>query len=179
MRPRQHQPGVKEEAIVPYTRLYADAEGESHFEDVAFAFNLMDLVPSAPPVHIASFGQAKQVVFRRAPAGFDAGQHQAPVCQLVVVLAGAHEIAASDGAVRQFAPGSVLLAEDTIRTYTRMRCPKCGEPLEEMHELRVKVDACAACGGIRLDQEKWEVLVSSKESGWLQQLFKGVMGAKH
>ena len=33
--------------------------------------------------------------------------------QLVFVLAGVHEITASDGDVHQFAPGRVLLAEDT------------------------------------------------------------------
>jgi hypothetical protein len=109
----QHHTRVAEEAIVNYTKLYADADGESHFEDVEFAFNLMDFAPSAPPVHIASFSQAKEVVFLRAPAGFNAGQHNAPARQLVFVLAGVHEIAASDGEVRQFAPGSVLLAEDT------------------------------------------------------------------
>lgn len=104
---------VIEEATVHYTRLYADTDGESHFEDVEFGFNLMDAVPAAPPVHIASFSQSKQVVFLRAPAGFDAGQHPSPGRQLVFVLAGVHEITASDGEVRRFAPGSVLLAEDT------------------------------------------------------------------
>jgi hypothetical protein len=104
---------VPEEVIVHYTKLYADADGESHFADVELTFNLMDFAPSAPLVHVASFSQAKQVVFLRAPAGFDAGQHTTPARQLVFVLAGVHAITASDGEVRHFAPGSVLLAEDT------------------------------------------------------------------
>jgi hypothetical protein len=55
MKPMQPHKRITEEGTVPYTRLYADADGESHVEDVEFAFNLMDLAPSAPPVHIASF----------------------------------------------------------------------------------------------------------------------------
>ncbi len=113
MKPMQRHKRITEEGTVHDTRLYADADGESHVEDVEFAFNLMDFAPSAPPVHIASFSQAKPVVFLRAPAGFDAGYHQAPVRQLVFILAEVHEITASDGDVHQFAPGRVLLAEDT------------------------------------------------------------------
>ena len=109
----QRHKWVTEEGTVHYTRLYADADGESHFEDAEFAFNLMDFAPSAPPVHIAPFSQANQVVFLRAPAGFDVGQHRAPARQLVFILAGVHEITASDGDVHQFAPDRVLLAEDT------------------------------------------------------------------
>jgi hypothetical protein len=106
----QRHKRITEEGTVHYTRLYADADGESHFEDAAFAFNLMDFAPSAPPVHIASFSQAKPVVFLRALAGFDAGHHQAPVRQLVFVLAGVHEITASDADVVR-----ALLEYDGIR----------------------------------------------------------------
>ena len=66
--------------------------------------------------------------------------------------------------------------EQAIRTYTRMRCPQCGEPLEETYERRVKVDACPACGGMWLDKEKRKVLVGSTKSSWIQQLFKGLSG---
>lgn len=68
--------------------------------------------------------------------------------------------------------------EQAIRTYTRMRCPKCGEPLEATHERRIKVDTCPACGGMWLDKETWKVLVGSTESSWIQQLFKGLMRAR-
>ena len=69
MKPMQPHKRITEAGTVHYTRLYADADGESHFEDAAFAFNLMDFAPSAPPVHIASFSQAKPVVFpERQPA---------------------------------------------------------------------------------------------------------------
>jgi hypothetical protein len=66
-----------------------------------------------------------------------------------------------------------------IRQYTRMRCPKCGEPLEARPSRRVKSDACPGCGGIWLDKGAWEVLVGSKEHGWLQRLCDGLIASKH
>src|SRR4029450_6471399 len=38
--------------------------------------------------------------------------------------------------------------QQAIRQYTRMRCPKGGEPLEVMPSPRAKIDACPGCGGI-------------------------------
>jgi hypothetical protein len=69
--------------------------------------------------------------------------------------------------------------EQVIRQYTRMRCPKCGEPLEEAPSRRVKIDACPGCGGIWLDKGEWEVLVGPQENGWLQRLFEGLIASKH
>ena len=68
--------------------------------------------------------------------------------------------------------------EQTIRTYTRMRCPKCGGPLEATLERRVMLNACPECDGIWLDKEEWEALVGPKASGWLQRLFAGLMAYK-
>ena len=68
--------------------------------------------------------------------------------------------------------------EQAIRTYTRMRCPKCGEPLTETPSRRVTIDACAGCGGIWLDKGEWEGLVGPKEHGWLQRLFAGLVASK-
>ena len=69
--------------------------------------------------------------------------------------------------------------EQVIRQYTRMRCPKCGEPLQETPSPRVKIDACPGCGGIWLDKGAWEGLVGLKENGWLQRLFEGLMTSSH
>ncbi len=68
--------------------------------------------------------------------------------------------------------------ERAIRTYTRMRCPKCGEPLEATLERWVMTDACPGCGGIWLDKGEWEGLVGSKKQGWLQRLFAGLITYK-
>ncbi len=69
--------------------------------------------------------------------------------------------------------------ELAIRQYTRMRCPKCGEPLEDMPSSRVKIEACPGCGGIWLDKGAWEGLVGPKAHGWLQRCFEGLMVSKH
>jgi uncharacterized protein len=68
--------------------------------------------------------------------------------------------------------------EQAIRQYTRMRCPKCGEPLEGMPSRRVEIDACPGCGGIWLDKGEWEGLVGPQEHGWLHRLFAGLMASK-
>jgi Zn-finger nucleic acid-binding protein len=68
--------------------------------------------------------------------------------------------------------------EQAIRTSTRMRCPKCGEPLAETPSRWGMIDACPGCSGIWLDKEEWEGLVGSKEPGWLQRLFTGLSAPK-
>jgi hypothetical protein len=69
--------------------------------------------------------------------------------------------------------------EQAIRQYTRLRCPKCGEPLEERSSRGVMIDACPGCGGIWLDKGAWEGLVGPKAPGWLQRCFEGLMASKH
>ena len=68
--------------------------------------------------------------------------------------------------------------EQTIRTYTRMRCPKCGEPLKPTPDRGVSIDACLRCGGIWLDKGEWEGLVGPQAQGWLQRFFTGLMAPK-
>jgi len=68
--------------------------------------------------------------------------------------------------------------EQAIRTYTRMRCPKCGESLETTLDRRGTIDACPGCGGVWLDKRAWEGLVGRTEHGWLQRLFAGLIASK-
>jgi uncharacterized protein len=69
--------------------------------------------------------------------------------------------------------------EQAIRHYTRMRCPQCGEPLQETPFRRGTMDACPACGGIWLDKGQGEVLVWSKAHGWFQRFFEGLLASNH
>jgi uncharacterized protein len=68
--------------------------------------------------------------------------------------------------------------EQAMRTDTRMRCPKCGEPLADMSSHRGTLDACPGCGGIWLGKGEWEGLVGPEEHGWLQRLFAGLSASK-
>ena len=90
-----------------YFRIYADEQGESHFEDVEVPFSgrsreseLSELIP------------ASGVIFRRSPADQYIDWHPAPRRQFVVTLSGEAEVEASDGEVRRIGPGTVMLAED-------------------------------------------------------------------
>lgn len=94
-------------------RLYADEEGESHFDDVEIALQETDFVPPAPPVLISSFSPANQYGFEIVPPGWHGDWHPAPGRVLAIYLSGQGEIEASDGEVRAIGPGTILLAEDT------------------------------------------------------------------
>ena len=96
-----------------YIRLYADDEGESHFEDVELAFEETDFVPPAPPVLISSFEPASQYAFELVQPGWHGDWHPAPGRVLAIYLSGEGEIEASDGEIRAIRPGTILLAEDT------------------------------------------------------------------
>jgi hypothetical protein len=96
-----------------YMRLYADEEGESHFEDVEIALQESDFVPPAPPVLLSSFNAASQYAFEVVSPGWHGDWHPAPSRVLAIYLSGQGEIEASDGEIRAIGPGTILLAEDT------------------------------------------------------------------
>jgi hypothetical protein len=98
---------------VQYVRLYADEQGESHFEDVQVSMTTTGFAPPAPPLDISEFVGARRFAFLRAPAGWFGDWHPAPARQFLVVLEGEFEVSASDGETRRFGAGSVLLVEDT------------------------------------------------------------------
>ena len=97
-----------------YVRLYADESGESHFEDLEVELEPVDFAPPAAPLHIAQFLPASQSLWVGAPAGW-AGEtpHPTPQRQIFCTLQGEYEVTASDGGIRRFPTGSVLLIEDT------------------------------------------------------------------
>ena len=96
-----------------YPRLYADEQGESHFEDVEIDLAPTDYTPPAPPLDLSSFTAATQFGFMRAPPGWSSDWHPSSSRNIFVVLGGEWEVTASDGEARRFAAGSVLLVEDT------------------------------------------------------------------
>ena len=91
-----------------YVRLYADEAGESHFEDVDVPLTIERRASS-----LSEAVSAKNVVFRVHRPDYQLEFHPEPRRQLVINLGGHIDIEASDGEVRRFGPGSVLLAEDT------------------------------------------------------------------
>jgi hypothetical protein len=94
-------------------RIYADEEGESHFEDVDLVFEQTDFVPPAPPVLMTALQGASSYSFELVHPGWHGDWHPVPQRVLAVYLSGAGIIQASDGERRDLAPGTILLAEDT------------------------------------------------------------------
>lgn len=91
-----------------YTRMYADAGGETHFEDVE--------VPASDNGRSSSLSEVfkvKGLQFRHTRPDYDLDFHNAPRRQFIVNLTGGVEIEVSDGEVRRFEAGTVFLAEDT------------------------------------------------------------------
>jgi hypothetical protein len=96
-----------------YTRIYADQSGESHFEDVEVAFSPFHATPPAPPILVSPFIPAAQLAFARCPPAGDGDWETAPRRQFLFLLAGENETEVSDGEVRHFGSGSIVLLEDT------------------------------------------------------------------
>ena len=94
-------------------RIFADAEGESHFEDVEFAWEETDFVPPAPPVLMTALEIASGYSFELVHPGWRGDWHPVPQRLLAVYLSGVGTIEASDGELRDLRPGTILLAEDT------------------------------------------------------------------
>jgi uncharacterized C2H2 Zn-finger protein len=74
---------------------------------------------------------------------------------------------------------SAVESEQAIRQYSRMRCPKCGAPLEDIPSPGAKMAACPRCGGIWLDKGAWEGRVGPQAHGWLQRFFDGLIASRH
>lgn len=99
--------------VLEYTRIYADADGNSHFAKDSFPLTeriegagVLDTATSALPI--------KRVWFRRVSENDAIGTpHCAPRRQFVMHLSGAVEIEVSDGTKQVFGPNEIVLAEDT------------------------------------------------------------------
>ena len=101
---------------VTYTCLYADSGGESHFKDVEVEFQETDFAPPATPVQASPFIPATECGFVTVPPGWYGDWHPAPQRQFMIHLAGQIETRVSDGEVRTFGSGDILLIEDTFGT---------------------------------------------------------------
>lgn len=89
-------------------RLYADQNGESHFEDVEVEFT-----ESTHAGQLSARLAASGIVFREVPPDYDLDWHPAPRRQYIINLDAGVQITASDGESRRIGAGEVLLVEDT------------------------------------------------------------------
>jgi len=96
-----------------YTRIYTDEDGVSHFGVTEVTFTLAEYAPPAPPISVSKGMNVESVVFISSPPGWHGDWHPVPRRQIMFCLAGELEVQVSDGMVRRFGPGSVVLVEDT------------------------------------------------------------------
>ena len=89
-------------------RLYADASGESHFQDVEVEFT-----ESTRSGGLSKRLPATGIIFREVPPDYDLDWHPAPRRQYIINLDGGVQLTASDGETRRIGAGEVILVEDT------------------------------------------------------------------
>jgi hypothetical protein len=88
-------------------RIYSDASGHTHFEDVAITLKDMGTIGSlSDPIGV------KSIVFREVEPSYDWDFHPAPQRQYIVLLDGEIEIETSLHEKRIFKGGDILLVED-------------------------------------------------------------------
>jgi quercetin dioxygenase-like cupin family protein len=92
-----------------YVHVYADGSGASHFREERF-----DFAPGRDGNSSLHALEAKGgATLLRLKAGAFEDWHNAPRAWYLIVLQGASEVTTSDGKVRRFGPGSVVLLDDT------------------------------------------------------------------
>ena len=103
-------------------RIYGDEAGESHYQDIEVEFTA-----SGPLGRMAEPLPVSSMILRENEPGYDYDWHVAPRRQYIVMLAGFVEIRVSDGEVRTFGPGEIVLVEDTAGKGHKSRSPD-GKP---------------------------------------------------
>ena len=102
---------------MPYTikcvRLYADDQGDSHFEDIEIEMSSIQYAPPAPALEISEPIEASSCFWFRFPKDWHDGAHPSPRRQLFIVLEGEVEGWTSKGDISTFRAGDRVLMEDT------------------------------------------------------------------
>ena len=113
-----------------YVRLYSDENGDSHFEDLELSLAPVDFAQPAAPLNIAQFLPATQTLWVGAHPGWGGEEpHPSPRRQIFCTVQGEWEVTSSDGTVRAFPVGSVLLLEDTTGKGHSTRITSQGDAL--------------------------------------------------
>ena len=89
-------------------RVFTGDDQRSHLEEMEIPLTVEHEFGTMSELH-----RAEGVIFRRSPADYDVGFHNAPRRQFVVVLEGTLELEVGDGATARLGPGDILLGEDT------------------------------------------------------------------
>ena len=89
-------------------RLYADKNGESHFQDVEIEY-----AETTRAGRLSKRMPATGIIFREVQPDYDLDWHPAPLRQYIINLDAGVQLTASDGETRRVKAGEVVLVEDT------------------------------------------------------------------
>jgi len=113
-------------SVMKIVRTYADAEGESHFEDIELEMPVSDFgTANVPNLAMTKQMNVSKIFFVRVeanrPEHREMDWHTPPDRRFGIWLTGESEIITSDGEIRRLGPGDVALAEDTTGKGHRSR----------------------------------------------------------
>jgi quercetin dioxygenase-like cupin family protein len=95
-----------------FQKLFSDAEGESHWEDIEVELEERTFAPPAKAIEVSPPEAVKQAMFLRLKSGWNEPIHPTPVAQKLICLSGTVRVTASDGEYRDIGPGDVWHMED-------------------------------------------------------------------
>jgi hypothetical protein len=95
-----------------YTRLYADSDGETHFEDVEVEFEDGKIWSGSPRLGLSTPQPTSDSFFLTTYEAFVNDYHPTPRKQWFVVLSGLGEFGTTDGEIRQLKAGGMVLLDD-------------------------------------------------------------------
>jgi quercetin dioxygenase-like cupin family protein len=107
------QPSPHKITQVTYHRIYADAQGNSHFDTVTIEQTLARAAPPAAPFYVSGDRPASKYRFYTFEPGWVGELHPAPTRQFLALMSGEVEMETTDGMVRRLGPGDLVLLEDT------------------------------------------------------------------
>ena len=96
-----------------YRRLYEDAEGISHWDEVEVKMSPTEFAPPAAKIGLSKFNDAERYAFLRLPEGWEGPWHRSPVRQMLIIISGELEIEAGNGLAHRFPAGYAVMLEDT------------------------------------------------------------------
>ena len=96
-----------------YTRVFSDADGETHFAEAETAGETGQAAESDLVGTVSETFPVTGVYFREVIEESSPVPHNAPFPLFIIGLRGTFSVEVSDGEMREFPPGSVVLVEDT------------------------------------------------------------------
>jgi quercetin dioxygenase-like cupin family protein len=103
-----------------YTRVYTDSSGASHFADAEMVLAAVAVQGASRTMSARPLGGAGSTFFCYEP-GTTVDWHPAPRRQFYLIVSGGLDLEVSDGEVRRFGPGDLLLGEATEGPGVRAR----------------------------------------------------------